>query len=180
MPCSEIHGGCFPEEGGVSMGSAPYYSYTGAPQTPLQAAAQEGWTGVVNLTSMRRAQVELALRDLADNFPAPCAAIANQMRQRLAGGFLEGSHSFASGQWLSKGQQGSIKGIIILRNTTGPNEVWKSDGTYDPVELRRLLAHEGIHMWFDTDIGHVASTPQWPTQAYTTMKDMCGALDSAT
>jgi hypothetical protein len=170
VPCSLLTGGCFPPGQPPIVGGGPYWGYTGAPYTVGQAAAAHGWSGISPLSSIHRAQVQMAIRQLQGSYPG-CSAIASELSARVtSGGLWEGYNPYDNGEWAREVGGG---GLIFI-NTTPGFDIWDQNGMYNAEELRQLLAHEGIHMWFDSDVGHGGGVSDDQQRAFDEMREACG------
>ena len=159
MPCTSLPGGCFPDNPGTPdntpiVGPQPYWGYGGPYLNVAQTASAYGWTNVGFLSADKRAAIQMAIREISQHWPA-CQRIATELNGRLStGGILGGTppNPIVRGEWARKAAGG---GLIFINTAPGAPVDWN-----DPIDVRKLIGHEGVHMYFDTDATHTGDADQ--------------------
>lgn len=166
QPCTQIPGGCFPDDEPPILGPEPFYSFGGTP-------VPKGFTypGSQPSGGQQKAEIQLAIKQIAlydqDNICQPI--IADLLKRLNSGGiWVAPDMGVAAGRWANK-ENG--KGTIYI--STRPGDNWNEDGTVNR-QLRKTLTEEGIHAYFDTDVSHVSGATQEQRAAMQKMRDVCG------
>jgi hypothetical protein len=130
-PCTDLPGGCFPEDGDPIVGPKPYYGYGGPYWTIGQAAENHGWEDASPLSSKQRAEVQMEIRAISHFTPAVCAPLAAELSKRLGGGIWGGHNDYANGEWAREvGGGGLIFGYFRISQ--------RGDGWRRPVVAGRV------------------------------------------
>jgi hypothetical protein len=168
--CEDIPGGCFPGDTVVIIGPKPYYNGSGA----APKGSDSNWSGAAEASGQYKGDIQMAIRAISRyDRQNTCEPIVRELLRRLnRGGIWTGQSSWRRGEWVNVEKEGGT--IYVNRR---PGFLWRADGSLISERvLRNTLAEEGIHMWFDTDIGHSGSDPDYKHDAMDTMRTKCGII----
>jgi hypothetical protein len=79
---------------------------------------------------------------------------------------------YPSGQWVN---EEAGQGTVYINMAPGYN--WNADGSVDRRTLRKTMTEEGIHAYFDTDVGHGSGYTPEQNAAMAKMREVCGYWD---
>ena len=65
-------------------------------------------------------------------------------------------------------------GTIYINAYKGQNYNWNVDGSLNKTRLRKTLTEEGIHSYFDSDVGHGGGYTEDQERAMAEMRQYCG------
>jgi len=170
--CTNLPGGCFPQDGPVIIGPTVYYGWSGPPVR----AKGTLYMGATIATGQKASEIQMAIR-LITNYDDDvshdlCQPIVNALLSKLnSGGIYVApfTQTSASGVWKNDEAQA---GTIYIRSDPGYN--WNNDGNVDMRALRKTITEEGIHMYFDTDVGHGSGYTAEQQAAMDRMQTACG------
>ena len=167
IECGGIPGGCFTPSG-IVFGREPYMAPRGNINPPGTKYARYGARGPTGTESR---DMQRALNDLKRRWP-DCAPIADMMSDRLgSGGIWMANRNNASwgGEWV---REEGMKGVVYISYEPGLN--WDSSGTPFMRDLRKTLTEEGIHAWFDQEVGHGSLATDEEKAAMAQAREECG------
>jgi hypothetical protein len=112
----------------------------------------------------------MAIREISNHDQAEiCRPIVLALLDKLNGGIWVGEFDWGNGRWMNN-ELGA--GTIYIN--VKPGFIWNNDGTLDRNQLRETLTEEGIHLYFDTDVGHNSGDTPEQREAMETMRQVCG------